>query len=76
MIIRFGGKIIFFTNLVPIGEVKNNSKSPLRLAFAVITACTCSKYLTSVSVPWHASVFIRNNNDRDEGIGLKKKHCK
>lgn len=57
------------TYLVPIGDVKNSSKSPRLVEFAETTACTCSKYRTSVSVPRQASVFTFKINEFDIGIG-------
>lgn len=53
------------------GLVKKSSRSPRRVAFAVTTAWTCSKYLTAVSLPKHALVFIFNKRDLPEGISLK-----
>lgn len=62
-----------WTHLVPIGDVKKSSKSPLRLAFIVKTTWTCSKYFTSVLLPLHASVSIFITNDLLDGICLQQK---
>lgn len=59
-------------DLVPIGEVRNNSRSPRLLAFTVRTAWTCSRYRTSVFSSWHAFVVIFIIRDLEEGIFLKK----
>lgn len=40
------------------GDIRNRVTSPLRVAFSVMTACTCSIYLTSVSVPAQESVSM------------------
>lgn len=47
-----------FSYFVPMGEVKNNSTSPLLVAFKDITAWTCSRYRTSVLSPLQEFVSI------------------
>lgn len=53
------------------GLVRKSSKSPLRVALALTTACTCSKYLTSLAVPEHAFVSIFITTLEVVGISLK-----
>lgn len=45
-------------DLVPIGDVRNSSRSPRLVAFTVKTAWTCSKYRTSVFCPSQALVSM------------------